>query len=309
MKKSREQLAAEARQREAEETGCHGLLGGTARSFRDDEVWEAEIAHRDYGPFYCSTCFSDVVLRKCVEKIDHFAHKSRLSPVLGPKEMLLHNACTREICAALASRFPDGKWEVERPIPEDKDRKIPKLVPDISGRMNGVRVAIEVQVSSLTIPRIVQRTKDYEKRGIPLVWIVPLSEPLGDIPFRPRLYERYLHSIFYGRTYYWWRGQGLTVKPVHYGPAVRHIPYSEWYEDGQLESAGGYDATYKTIKTPEYGPDLNLCDDFKSHRRSAFTPDNERKEVPPSLIWKDTLKRWWAPASRQQVSGATDSGP
>lgn len=235
----REARAAKARLREAEETGCHGLIRGIARTTRGDEEWEAELAHRDYGPFYCPACLSNVVLRKCVEKIDHFAHKSRLSPVLGPKQMLLHNACTEEICAELVSRFPDGNWAIERPILENKIRKIPTLVPDISGRMGEIRVAVEVQVSSLTIPRIVQRTRDYARRGIALVWIVPLSEPLGDQPFRPRLYERYLHSIFFGRTYYWWKGLGLTVKPVHYGPATREIEYREWYENGQLETSGG----------------------------------------------------------------------
>lgn len=275
--------AAKARLREAEETGCHGLLRGIARSLRTDEAWEAEIAHRDYGPFYCPSCFSDVVLRKCAEKVDHFAHKSRLSPVLGPKEMLLHNACTAEICMALEGRFPEGKWAVQRRIPENRILKIPTLEPDISGRMGGTRVAIEVQISALTVPRIVQRTRDYARRGIALVWIVPLSQPLGNEPFRPRLYERYLHSIFYGRTYYWWSGQGLTVKPVHYGPATRHIEYRECHDNGQLESAGGYNAAYKTIKTPEYGRDLNLCDDFFADSRATFTPENEKKKVPACL--------------------------
>lgn len=293
VKKSREQVAEEARLREAEEVGCRGLLGRVAKNIHTGIEWGASAAQKGDGPFICSNCLSDAVLKKCTEKLDHFAHKSRLSPVLGVKDMTLHNACTREICNLLAQRFPEGKWAVERLIPEDPQRKIPKLVPDISGRMGEQRVAIEVQVSSLTLPRIVQRTRDYARRRIALIWIVPLYEPLGTAPFRPRLYERYLHSIYFGRTYYWWQGLGLTVKPVHYGTAKRHIDFREWIENGLQESAGGFDQPYKTIKTPVYGGDLNICENFRAASRAAFTPENERKKVPPSLIWRDNLPEWW----------------
>jgi len=117
----------------------------------------------------------------------------------------------------LQERFPDGKWEKERTIPEHKERNIPQLRPDLSGRIRGRRVAIEIQASTLTIAKLIKRLTDYTKRDISLLWLVPLREPLGELPFRPRLYERYLHNIYYGRTYYWWAGQGLVIKPVHYG--------------------------------------------------------------------------------------------
>lgn len=286
-------IDSDSRRQEAEEVGCYGLFRGVARNLHTHDEWAAEAAYKADGPFYCPTCFSDAVLRKCAQKVDHFAHKARLSPVLGPKEKVLHDACTSEICSRMQARFPEGKWAVERLIRENKEHKIKALVPDISGRIGETRVAIEVQVSALTIPRIVQRTTDYAKRGIALIWIVPLHEPLGDVPFRPRLYERYLHSIYFGRTYYWWAGQGLTLKPVHYGLARRHIEYREWFEDGEEQSAGGFDLAYKIIKTPIYGPDLDLCHNFSAEDRGSFTPENERKEVPPCRIWRDGLTPWW----------------
>ena len=292
--KGEKERVNKARLREAEEVGCHGLIRGVARNLHTQDEWEAETAYKNDGPFYCPVCYSDVVIRKCSEKTDHFAHKSRLSPVLGPKEMLLHNACTKEICGLLVAKFPDGRWEIERPIRDSKKRKTPTLVPDISGLIGTESVAIEVQVSALTIPRIVQRTCDYAKWGISLIWVVPLRAPLGTLPFRPRLFERYLHSLYVGRTYYWWAGQGLTLKPVHYGVAKRRIEYREWFENGQHESAGGYDAPYKTIKTPEYGPDLLLSEHYRALDRDPFTPENERKEVPACRIWVDTVDAWWS---------------
>lgn len=280
-------------QREAEEVGCYSLLGGWARNLYTHEAFHASRCTKEDGPFYCPECFSDAVVRKCVEKRDHFAHKARLTPVLGSQEGALHKQCKEEICQLLIAKFPDGNWDTERVIPENKNLGVTELRPDISGRINGLRVAIEVQASSLTVDKIIKRAKAYTKRKVALLWLVPLREPLGDVSFRPRLYERYLHSIYYGRTYYWWAGLGLVVKPVHYGPATRHIEYREWYEDGELRSGGDYDAKYKIIKTPLYGEDICIADNFDAHHRTDFIPENERKSVPECLIWRDNLNGWW----------------
>lgn len=279
--------------REAAEVGCDGLVGGTARNLYTHQICDADLSTKADGPFYCGVCKSDAILHKCTEKIDHFAHIARLSPVLGPLESALHRSCKEEICRALAERNPDGKWAVERPIPANLDYDIPELRPDISGRIFQHRVAIEVQASALTPTKIVKRSLAYARRGIALLWLVPLHEPLGSEPIRPRLFERYIHSIYYGRTYYWWPGRQHSLFPVHYGPASRHVEYREWIEDGQEQSGGGYDADYKIIKTPVAGPELLIDVDFELHERSEFTPENERKAVPECAIWKDKSKQWW----------------
>jgi competence protein CoiA len=279
--------------REAEEVGCSGLVGGTARNLYTHEIFDADTSTKADGPFYCALCKSDAVLHKCTEKIDHFAHIARLSPVLGPLETGLHRRCKEEICTALAERHADGKWAVERPIPANFDRGIPELRPDISGRISNQRIAIEVQASALTPNKIVKRSLGYSKRGIALLWIVPLHEPLGVEPIRPRLFERYLHSIYYGRTYYWWAGCSQMLVPIHYGPAIRSVDYREWMEDGAPQSGGGYETEYKIIKTPQPGPTLSIDCDFELHQRGQFIPENERKKVPQCLIWRDTASPWW----------------
>lgn len=279
--------------REAAEVGCSGLVGGFARNLYTHDVYDAETSTKADGPFYCAACKSDAILHKCTEKIDHFAHIARLSPVLGPLESELHQQCKLEICGALAELHPEGKWAVERPIPANAEMEVPELRPDISGRILGHRIAIEVQASALTPTKIVKRSSSYAKRGIALLWIVPLHEPLGVEPIRPRLFERYLHSIYYGRTYYWWAGRGHSVLPVHYGPATRHVEYREWMEDGEQQSGGGYDAEYKIIKKPQPGPPVLIDADFEHHQREEFTPENERKKVPECIVWKDALQPWW----------------
>lgn len=285
--------------RQAEEVGCYGLVDGYAKNINTHKVFDAESARKSDGPFYCSWCKSDAIVRKCTEKRDHFAHKGRLSPI-GQRESKLHLDCKEEICELLKERYPEGNWETERPIPASQKHNTPKLVPDISGRINNVPIAIEVQATKMTVPKIVSRLESYSKRKISMLWIVPLIRPLGEQPFRPRMFERYLHSLYFGRTYYWTKGQGLTLTPVHYGSAWRYIEYSEWFENGEEQQAGGYNKPYKIMKTPIYGSNVNLDDDFISEYRSEFIPKNERKAVPASHIWKDSLNHWWNKASEEE---------
>lgn len=291
----REAAAKKRIERDAYEVGCDGLINGNAVVTRTGRrVYPHEVTKLD-GPFHCGKCMSDCVHRRCVEKRDHFAHKARLSPVVESKDYRLHRDCQREICDELRRVFPDGKWACERPIPAKESR--PRLVPDISGRMGELRVVIEVQASSMTIPKIVKRAAAYHSIGIAILWLVPLKKPLGDEIFRPRLYERYFHSIYFGRTYYWTHGDGLNVTPIHYGIAERWIDSREWYDsDGESRSGGGYSKPYRTIKLPRYEPtksQLNIAEDFYRHTRPDFTPWNERKAVPELTTWQDKLPVWW----------------
>lgn len=293
---NKEQLSQRAREREAEAAGCSGLLSRSARNLKTGQLCEASTATKADGPFYCPACYSDAVIRKCSEKVDHFAHAARLSPVVGAREMHLHDQCTAEIAAALTEADPSGNWTVQKVLQDETDKGRPTLVPDICGRINKKPFVVEVQISAYSLPKIMERTKAYSVWGVPIVWVVPLTSPLGTSPFRPRLYERYLHSIYFGRVYYWWPGLGATVKPVHFANTRREIPYSEWREDGEDRSAGGYLKRYKTIKAPQYGPDAHLATGFLKEFRQEFTPENERKQVPSCFIWRDSHSPWWSPS-------------
>ena len=99
--------------------------------------------------------------------------------------------------------------------------------------------------------------------------------------------------MYYGRIYYWTIGQGAELDTVHFGIAGRNLEYREWTEDGEMKSAGGYYKPYKTIKAPIYGNRINIYNNFVSHLREEFTPENVRKTVPKCLLWKDTLPIWW----------------
>ncbi|MCK9426720.1 MAG: competence protein CoiA [Ignavibacteriaceae bacterium] len=289
---------------------CLGLLGGTAHlKISNKKVFADDVVKTD-GPFYCPVCLSEVVVRKCTEKIDHFAHHARLSPVITYKDKELHDRCSNQILEYLQKLFPDGKWERERVIPANRDKLLKKIIPDISGRINNIPIAIEVQASSYTINRISTKVIEYQKRNpkVAVLYVVPLTKQLGDEPFRPRLYEKYLHSMFGGKVYYWTINNGSSLQPVHYSPVKRWIEETTWF-DTELEeerTEGGFWLTYRTIKTPNYGQCVDIAKDFIKKDRKYFEPKNVKKSIPECTVYKDNLQDWWDKNEYKNLSKQLD---
>ncbi len=274
---------------------CTGLVAGIARRKADNKRVEAEFITKADGPFFCQSCLSEAIVRKCVEKVDHFAHHARLSPVVGRKDHQLHNNCRDEICSILQSTFPDGKWDTERSIPAKPDKNLKEIIPDISGRINNQPIAIEVQTSSYTINKLVEKTIEYHRRKVAVLWLVPLKSELGSEPFRPRLFEKYLHSLYFGRIYYWIPDSNKFLLPVHFSPTKRWIEEATWFDtdDHEEKTVGGYYLTYRTVKMPNYAQKVDLTNDFNIVERPAFEPKNVKKGIPVCTIFKDKLKEWW----------------
>lgn len=265
-----------------------------AKREKNNQEIRASAATKSDGPFYCPDTFEELIVRKCVEKRDHFAYKARLSRVAS-MESKLHENCKNELLDALMEAFPDGKWEKEREnFKSDKLKGYTKVRPDLSGRIGEKGVIVEIQASTLSISTILNRIEQYSKRGAYILWIVPLEEDLGTENFRPRLFERYLHTMFYGRVYYWYNGNGSILIPVHYGTAYRSIIESHWFEkDGTERFEGGYFKSYLRVKKPVFGPNLDLLTDFKMMERDSFDVENEQLSVPKSKILMDNQLAWW----------------
>ena len=277
-------------------SACHGISGRQAVSRKTNQKVYASKVTKDDGPFYCPECLSEVIVRKCTDKDDHFAHKARQSPAQGPKSQELHTKCKDAICEVMKNAYPAGNWKTERPIGANVTKGTPRIVPDISGRIDNQPVAIEVQLSPYTINKIREKTKHYDKLGIAVMWVVPLYEPLGAENFRPRMYEKYLHSMYYGRIYYWLADSPESIIPVHFGVAERYIDQSSWFSaDGEEMYAGGYFLAYKSVKKPEYHPNktISILKDFIGYSREKFTPDNPQKHIPKCKIFKDRKSTWW----------------
>lgn len=256
------------------------------------KVYASEVTKED-GPFYCIETFEELIVRKCVEKVDHFAYKARMSPIAS-RESKLHKDCKAELLEILTKTFPNGNWESERQtLNEDIEKGFSKVVPDLSGRINGKGVIIEIQKSSLSLKKIRHRTEQYTKRRAYILWIVPLTEDLGNENFRPRLFERFLHTMYYGKVYYWYKGNGTKLIPVHYGTAERWIEENTWYnEQGEEQTSGGYNKPYLRLKKPEYRIAMDLTIDFKFEDRKEFELENYQLSAPECKIYVDKNPIW-----------------
>lgn len=295
--------------REARETGCYGLLKGWAFSQSRRCDLHADVATNADRPFICRKCASPAVVRKCIEKVNHFAHQCPPSqaPISAREESALHKDCKKEIIASLKARFPEGNWEQERILKAVPEKGHTEVRPDLSGRLGVGKQAqplvIEVQCSALSISKILKRILAYSRRNVPIFWVVPLPEPFKHRRFRPWLYERFLHSVYFGRVYYWWAGMGSKVLPVHFGLDYRHIPEAEFYdENGDFQEVGGYDVPLRIIKKPESAPYVDIASDFRNKHRREFTPHNIHKSVPPCIIWLDKHQTWWNAGKESNIS-------
>lgn len=281
--------------KDSREAMCLGLIDKVALIKANNKPIHAANATKVDGPFYCKECLSEAIVRKCTVKDDHFAHKARMTVLFGSAESDLHQNCKDEILTALKEKFPNGNWAKEREIPEDKEKGYSKLVADISGRISGKGVIIEVQRSYLNVKTITHRTAQYTKRGAYIVWVVPLKADIGESFFRPRLFEKFLHSMYYGRVYYWRAGFGCKVLPIHFQAAERWINESTWFDTDQSEerTEGGYWKIFKTIKKPNPAQLLDISKHFFFEHAMEFVPENEELKVPERLIFKDNLTKWW----------------
>ena len=261
----------------------------------------ANHATKSCGPFFCPDTMEELIIKKCYNKRDHFAYHGRLSPTYGSSESELHWDCKNEICDSLKESYPSGKWAVERPVPSNLQLRVGKLIPDISGRIpshdtgpkdKGIPIIIEVQVSTLTISKVLNRINGYNSRKAHILWVVPLKKELGSEPYRPREFERFLHSLYYGRVYYWIKGNGSTVVPVHHDPVHRWVDERTWFEDGEEKTGGGYEHTLKTIFKPNYGKPIDLKD-FQPTMRHRYVTDRGNKIIPECRIFFDNQKIWW----------------
>jgi competence protein CoiA len=227
--------------------------------------------------YQCPECKTAVVLKKCKLKVDHFAHKPPVTCVYGKGESEIHRRSKMEIYQALESHTEVTKLRLERGLET--------IRPDISFQFGVSYVAFEVQLSALTVEKIIRRTEEYgKKKRIALLWLAQWSDQLLQKPYTPSAWEKWIHAAYYGRVYYW-KG-GLTVVPCHFGECYLWKKGSEWYSsEGKQQSAGFYWRKSKKFVVPILGPKMNLLQDFKDETRPGRKLDHF--PIPDHKIWTD----------------------
>jgi competence protein CoiA len=249
--------------------------------------WDTE---KDLGPFYCPECQCKVQLRKGKIKIHHFAHIPPVNCLYGVGESEEHYRIKKELYEFFSTQSNCTKCELER--------RLKGVRPDISLYINNKPVAIEIQKSTLSIDNIIKRTEIYTKLGIFILWILPGGSPkciehkkTGDKVYRIKEWELFLHSLYYGRLYYWITEN--KIKVVHFSDYMLYKEYSEWYEDGgDLVSAGGYQFKAKRLKViVPFDKELEIDRDFINSSRDSFKTG--KWTIPECKIYIDKTKKWW----------------
>lgn len=213
------------------------------------------------GPFLCPECGNEVVLKVGSVRLNHFAHKSSNKCDYGKGETDAHRRCKMAIYEALL-REPNVKKAA-------LERSLKTCRPDVSAYINGVPVAIEVQISTLSMDKIIHRTEEYARKGIYVLWLLQWTPYLDGNRYSPRLWEKWIHAAYFGRVYYWI--EGLNIVSYHFDPYLKYVPKSNWHsEDGEEMNGGGYSKRSKRHRSPVRGKVLNLAKDFVCKERERW---------------------------------------
>jgi len=229
-----------------------------AKRKSDGQTVSAYLESKRNAPFVCLDCNEEVILKTGRNRVNHFAHANPIACKFFEGESDTHRQCKFEIFRSLQNASGVRNVVLERPLGSVR--------PDVSAVINGVPVAIEVQISSLSVETIMRRTIDYHQRGIYVLWLLQWTPKLDSSRYTPRLWEKWIHAAYFGRVYYW--TEGLNVVSYHFDPHHKTIPKQTWYsEDGEKMTGGGYSQRSKRYRTAVRGRTFNLATDFAPRER------------------------------------------
>lgn len=218
---------------------------------------DASCTNKSDGPFACPKCQEDVIIRKGNIKIHHFSHLPFSTCGYGVGESEAHRRCKRAIYDALSTIGKVSYCELERDLGT--------VIPDIYAVIDGTSVAIEIQLSNLSVNEITRRTRHYNNLNIHVLWLPLASVRLDTERYAPKAWEKWLHAAYFGRVYYW--VDGISVMPVHFDEYM--IDVDEAYNsDG--EEVGGYSYRSKRWRRPVCLDEMSIVDDFYPSKRKGW---------------------------------------
>lgn len=246
----------------------------SAKRKSDGQIVTAYFTSKGSGPFRCVDCNEEVILKSGRSRIDHFAHANPIACKFASGESDLHRRCKLEIFNAL--QLEPGVNDVAL------ERRFGEVRPDVFASINGVPVAIELQISSLSLETIIHRTIQYAQKGIYVLWLLQWAPTLDARRYTPRLWEKWIHAAYFGRVYYWM--EGLTVASYRFDPLFKTVPKTSWYsENGKKMTGGGYSRRSKRYRTTIRGETLNLVRDFAGKERYWW--EGNGLEVPDAKLF------------------------
>jgi competence protein CoiA len=250
------------------------MLSATRQS--DDKTVLAYFEKQSNGPFFCLECKSEVVLRRGRKRIDHFAHANRFACERTANESDQHRRCKLEIYRSL----------IKRPNVRDValERSLGAVRPDIFAYIDGIPVAIEVQISSLSLDSIIERTIWYHRKGIYVLWLLQWTPKLDSSHYSPKFWEKWIHAAYFGRVYYWIEEN--KVASYRFEPNLKTVPLKSFHDrNGKRITVGGYSKRSKRYRAAVRGEMFDLARDF--HPKGRLWWEGGELKVPDAKLFID----------------------
>jgi competence CoiA-like predicted nuclease len=195
--------------------------------------------------FRCPYCNEPVIWIDATFKIKHFRHKveSNCEPEPETKRHI-------EMKLFMMEQLGWSKDNLEIPLGFAR--------PDLFKE----DVAIEVQHSPISYESFLERTNNYSKNNIYVLWIFDnclLKENVSES-------LKKAHEIYFGRIYIYRNNiEGSTkwsdrIMPVHFEGKKRTVKTGGYYNDGEYIEESYFEAYYKKKRTFNFGEGINLFD-------------------------------------------------
>jgi len=197
----------------------------------------------------CPYCKNKVIFVNGQEKIEHFRHKVENNCSFEPETIEHLN-----MKLFLINSLKLNKEQVEVNLGYSK--------PDLF--IKEKNLAIEVQHSPISEQKFIERTSNYSKNGIYVLWI------FDSCLYKKRVasFLRKAHELYFGRVYFFIKNK---IVPIHFKPKQvwveeKEIPeYIDNFEDYKnngfepyYNKVGGYYKTLKTEKEIEFGKTIDI---------------------------------------------------
>lgn len=181
-----------------------------AFNINKEKVYSFE-SEKGQGPYLCPYCSESLVLKKGTKKIHHFAHQAK-SDCPHENESLEHMTIKLEIFKNLKNSPVVTNLELEKYLGENR--------PDIYAEIRGMPVAIEVQLSNLSVEKIEERTRKYKEKGIYVLWISSYEKFAERVNLTTKTvsvkkWEKWIHAMYVGQMFLW--KEGTKLIPVKFG--------------------------------------------------------------------------------------------
>ncbi|MGA3954069.1 competence protein CoiA [Ralstonia nicotianae] len=194
------------------------------------------------GPTYhCPDCRTEVVLKKGLKVIHHFAHKPPVTCSWAIGETAAHMLSKQLFLDYFRSlpRHADVEWPVGN-----------QRADVYAVGQSGHGYVFEMQHQPITEQEIARRTAAYFQSGVAVGWLplinvaklhgVKTATGYVVARYSPKPFEKWLHGFNFKEIWYVEPSTGNLWKG-RFDKALLDVPYSEWrVSGGGTEWAGGY---------------------------------------------------------------------